>query len=402
MRFGCFISPLHPIGEDLNLLYRRDLEFVELVDSLNYEELWIGEHHSAGWGTIPSPEIFIAAAAERTRRIKFATGVTALPYHHPFMIAERALQLDHMTRGRFILGCGAGSVISDMHMFGIAPESTRERTAQALETVVDLLAGRTVTRDEGWFRLVDARLQLDPFTPGGPEVTVASAATPFGVRLAGRLGVSVLSHAAPPWGAVRSGHTLGIERLADQWRHHEEAAAETGRQVSRDDWRLVVPVHVAPTREEALDDIRDGWLRQRNELWIDTFGIPMSRNPMSGAKAFEATVAANGIIAGDVEDVVTAIDKLQEITGGFGTLLISCQDWAPRPAQARSLDLFARFVVPRFRGTADRLRASNDWAAANRVVMQEAGFAARTKAMAEHTPDAPASPAAVATGPSGE
>ncbi|MFJ2779767.1 MULTISPECIES: LLM class flavin-dependent oxidoreductase [unclassified Kitasatospora] len=384
MRFGCFISPLHPIGEDPTLLYQRDLEFAQVVDSLNYEELWIGEHHSAGWGTIPAPELLIAAAAERTRRIKFATGVTALPYHHPFLVAERAMHLDHMTRGRFILGGGAGSVISDMHMFGIAPEDTRERTAQAMETIVALLAGETVTRDEGWFRLVDARLQLGPFSPGGPEVTVASAATPFGVQLAGRLGISVLSHAAPPWGAVRAGHSLGIERLADQWRHHEEAAAEAGRQVSRDDWRLVIPVHVARTREEALEDIREGWLRQRDELWIDTIGLPMSRNPQSGAKAFEATVAANGIIVGDVEDVVGAITKLQEVTGGFGTLLISCQDWAPWPAQLLSVDLFARFVVPRFRGTTDRLRASNAWAAANRTAMQEAGFAARNKAMAEH------------------
>ncbi len=148
-----------------------------------------------------------------------------------------------------------------------------------------------------------------------------------------------------------------------------------------------MPVHVAPTSQEALEDIREGWLRQRNELWIDTFGIPMSRNPQSGTKAFEATVAANGIIAGDVEHVVGAITKLQEVTGGFGTLLISCQDWAPRAAQLRSLDLFARFVVPRFRGTTDRLRASNAWAAANRTAMQEAGFAARTRAMAEHGED---------------
>jgi limonene 1,2-monooxygenase len=384
VRFGCFMSPLHPVGSDPNLLLRRDLDLATLVDDLNYDELWIGEHHSAGWGTIVVPELFLATAAERTRRIKLATGVMGLPYHHPFMVAERAVMLDHLTRGRFILGVGAGSVVSDMHMLGVRSVDSRRRTAESLETVTELLRGEVVSRTSDWYTLVDGRLQLRPFTPGGPEVTVASAATPFGMQLAGRLGTSVLSHAGPPWGVVRPGRGVGPEKLADQWQHLERAAEEAGHPApDRRMWRLVLPMHIADTRQQALDDVIDGWLRQRADLWAETMGMPLSGSGISARRAFEATVDGGGMIVGDVDDAVQAIQKLNEICGGFGCLLVSITDWASFDRTRHSLDLFARYVVPCFTGSADSLRASQAWAAANRDEFQKAQFAGRDKAIAE-------------------
>ncbi|MGW3570864.1 LLM class flavin-dependent oxidoreductase [Streptomyces sp. NPDC000941] len=382
MRFGLFMSPLHPIGEDPNLLMRRDLGYAELADELNYDELWVGEHHSNGWATIGSPEIFLAAAAERTRRIKLATGVMALPYHHPYMAAARAAQLDQLTRGRFILGVGAGSLASDMHMLCVDPAEARRRTQESLETIVELLRGETVTRETDWFRLQDARIQHRSFEPGGFEITVSSASSPFGMRLAGRLGVNAMSHAAPPWGMVRAGHSLGMEKLAEQWGHLEAAAAEAGRTADRSTWRLTLPVHVAETREQALEDIYAGWLRQRNEYWAGTHGMPMGRSEVGARKAFEATIEAGGIIAGGVEDCMAAIHKLRDITGGFGCLLNSVTDWASPERTRKSFDLFARYVAPRFKGSTKGLQESQSWVASQAATFQERFNAARTKAMA--------------------
>ena len=100
MKFGIFLAPFHKIGENPTLAMNRDMELIEWMDYLGYDEVWIGEHHSAGWELIASPEIFIAAAAQRTRHIRLGSGVTSLPYHHPFLVAQRFVQLDHMTRGR--------------------------------------------------------------------------------------------------------------------------------------------------------------------------------------------------------------------------------------------------------------------------------------------------------------
>src|SRR5262245_14489528 len=93
--FGMFLAPFHPVRENPTLSLLRDFELIQALDHLGYDEAWIGEHHSAGYEIIASPEIFIAAAAERTRRIRFGTGVASVPYHHPLMLADRIMQLDH-------------------------------------------------------------------------------------------------------------------------------------------------------------------------------------------------------------------------------------------------------------------------------------------------------------------
>ena len=104
LSFGAFLAPHHPVGEHPMLQFRRDLDLVEQLDRLGYDEFWCGEHHSSGWEMIGSPEMFLAAAGERSKRIKLATGVISLPYHHPFNVAQRMVQLDWMTGGRAIFG----------------------------------------------------------------------------------------------------------------------------------------------------------------------------------------------------------------------------------------------------------------------------------------------------------
>ena len=88
LRSGIFLAPFHDLDENPTLAIERDMELLEHLDRLNYHEAWIGEHHSGGFEIIACPEMFIAAAAERTRHIRLGTGVVSLPYHNPF-IARR-------------------------------------------------------------------------------------------------------------------------------------------------------------------------------------------------------------------------------------------------------------------------------------------------------------------------
>lgn len=98
MKFGVFMAPFHRPGENPTLALERDLELIQWLDILGFDEAYVGEHHSAGWETIASPELFLATAAERTRHIRLGTGVISLPYHHPLMVANRMVLLDHLTR----------------------------------------------------------------------------------------------------------------------------------------------------------------------------------------------------------------------------------------------------------------------------------------------------------------
>lgn len=360
LRFGAFLSPMHPLGEDPTLQFQRDLELAQLLDDLGYDEFWLGEHHSMGWNTIGAPDLFVAAAAERTRRIKLATGVMTLPYHHPFIVASRAVHLDHLTRGRFILGVGAGSIPLDARMLGRDLAELRQIFGESLEAIVQLIKGENrVSMKTPWFTLQDATLQLAPFRPGSLEIVTASVGSGNSMSLAGRLGISAVSFGAP-----RPGHPR--PDMKKQWRYAEEAAAENGNGVDRGNWRITLPVYVGETREQAIEDVREGYDRWAFGYWGEIRGLDVSVPGVTRARALEGAIEAGSVIVGSVDDCVAAITQLLDETGGFGTLLVYAQDWASWENTKRSYDLLARYVAPHFTGSTRRLHESAAWYQDNR------------------------------------
>ena len=356
MRFGIFIAPFHPVGQNPTLALERDLELIQRLDQLGYDEAWVGEHHSAGYEIIASPEVFLAAAAERTRHIRLGTGVSSLPYHHPLMLADRMVLLDHLTRGRVMLGCGPGALPSDAFMMGIDPAEQRRMMEEALEAILRLLRDdEPVTVKTDWFTLSGARLQLRPYSPGGMEIAVAAQVSPAGPRLAGRFGLGLLS-----LGATNAG---GFDVLGNHWAVMEERAATFGATVRRSDWRLVGPMHIAETEEQARRDVRHGMAE-----WVDYFqrvaALPVA--PDSSGDVVDALNASGMAVIGTPDMAVAQIERLQKQSGGFGTYLFMAHEWADRRATLQSYELFAQYVVPRFQGQLDRAERSRDWAAANR------------------------------------
>ena len=164
LRSGIFLAPFHNLTENPTLAIERDMELLQHLDRLNYHEAWIGEHHSGGFEIIASPEMFIAAAAERTRHIRLGTGVASLPYHNPFILADRMVQLDHMTRGRAMFGVGPGALVHDAQKIGINAANQRRMMNESLDVIMRLLRGESVTQKTDWFDLVDAQLQLPCYT----------------------------------------------------------------------------------------------------------------------------------------------------------------------------------------------------------------------------------------------
>src|SRR5580692_963552 len=189
LRSGIFLAPFHNLTENPTLALERDMELLQHIDKLNYHEAWIGEHHSGGFEIIGSPEVFIAAAAERTRHIRLGTGVASLPYHNPFILADRMVQLDHMTRGRAMFGVGPGSLVHDAKKIGINPADQREMMEESFDVIVRLMKGEIVDKKTDWFNITDAQLQLRPYTRPTMELAVAAARSPSGSVLAGKYGV---------------------------------------------------------------------------------------------------------------------------------------------------------------------------------------------------------------------
>jgi limonene 1,2-monooxygenase len=375
MRFGIFLAPFHPVAQDPNLALHRDLELVEWLDKLGYDEAWIGEHHSAGYEIIASPEVFIATAAERTKRIRLGTGVSSLPYHHPLMLADRMVLLDHLTRGRTMLGVGPGALPSDAYMMGIDPVTQRPRMEESLEAMVALFAGNTVSKQTEWFTLKDARLQLRPYTQPCFEIAVAAMVSPSGPRLAGRFGLGLLSLAAT--------QTEGFNFLEHTWSIMDERAAEFGATVNRDAWRLVGPMHIAPTREQARADVAFG-LDDWYDYFVNVAALPVVPPDVESSKRIDVLTENGFAIVGTPEDAVAQLERLEKQSGGFGCFLFMANEWADREAQLRSYELFARYVAPEFRNANESTRASRDWVAENRPEQIERVGAAIMKAIADH------------------
>jgi limonene 1,2-monooxygenase len=346
LRFGIFLAPFHPAGENPTSALQRDLKLIEHLDHLGYDEAWIGEHHSAGSEIIASPEIFIAAAAERTRNIRLGTGVTSLSYHNPLWVAERMVLLDHLTRGRVMLGVGPGSLPTDSAMIGLNPTDTRELLEENLDIVMRLLRGdEPVNAQTRTHALIDARLHLRPYSDPLFDVAVAAVASPTGPRLAGRHGIGLLS----------IGATLtreGFDALAHHWTVMEERAATHGTVVDRLKWRLVGLMHIAETREQAYKDVEYG-IEQWFRYFQKVAAFPQMAVEGGDIREMIDYVNEAGIGAiGTPDDATAQVQKLVAQSGGFGAMLLLAHEWANPEATRRSYELIAQHVMPQFQGQA--------------------------------------------------
>lgn len=364
IRFGAFLAPYHPLNADPALQLRRDLDLMEHLDHLGFEEAWMGEHHSTGAEIVPAPDQFIAAAAERTERIRFGTGVVSLPYHHPLITVDRITQLDLQTRGRVIFGTGPGKIPLDAHMMGIDPARQRRMQGEALEAILPLLRGEVVNMETDWFTLRDARAQLPTYDPAGIEVVAASTISPNGSVLAGRNGLSLMSLAASS--------PAGFEALDRNWDVYRKVSAEHGHVADRSKWRLVNPMFLAESEADAERAVsrRIGAIaayvnRQTGQQpdWASTPKgvIDQWRNDTIGE--------FGQAIIGTPEAAIAQIERLVEKTGGFGTLLILHVDMADWENTKRSFELFASEVVPHFRNRNRNREASLQFAHDNRELL---------------------------------
>jgi limonene 1,2-monooxygenase len=349
LRFGIFLPPMHPTGQNPTLTLHRDLELMEHLDRLGFDEAWIGEHHSSGFETIASPEVFIAAAAARTSTIKLGTGVSSLPYHHPLMLADRILMLDHLTKGRMMFGVGPGQLASDAAMLGIDVPEQRRMMEESFDVIMALFRGEVVTAKTDWFTINEGRLQMRPYS--NFDIAVAASISPSGPKLAGRYGVGLLSVAAT--------NPAGFENLAGHWKVMEEQASEAGRTVDRSGWRMMGPMHIAESEQEARDNCRYGLERVMDYLAHVIPTPPIEATDYEG-RVREMNETGSGVV-GTPDMAIAQIQRLIDQSGGFGAYLVFGGDLADWQATLRSYELMAQYVLPHFKDQLAAPQASYDW-----------------------------------------
>ncbi len=340
LRSGIFLAPFHDLSQNPVLALERDMELVQHIDRLNYDEAWIGEHHSGGYEIISSPEVFIAAAAERTKHIRLGTGVVSLPYHNPFILADRMVQLDYQTRGRTIFGVGPGSLVHDAKKIGVDPADQRRMMNESLDVMVELMKGKTISQKTDWYTLDEARLQLPPYTRPMMEMAVAASRSPAGALAAGRHGIGMLS--------IGGTSDDALAHHKSNWQLYADTATANGHVPDRRNWRLVTLMHVAETREKARENVKYG-LDHFCDYFRDVATFPIV--PGDITDRYQYMVESGMACVGTPDDAVAFINRLLEGSGGFGVIMELAHNWADWEQTKRHYELMARYVHPHFQSS---------------------------------------------------
>jgi len=387
LRFGLFMPPYHNPRRNPTGFIEQDLTHVEELDRLGYDEVWFGEHHSGGYETIPSPEIMMAAAAQRTSRIDLCSGVVSLPYHHPLMVADRMVFLDHMTRGRIRMGVGPGALVADSQMMGMDYSQLRPRMEESLDAILELLDSTGgVYRKTDWFTLDDARLQMQSFTHPRLRISVASAFSPSGPKLAGKYGLGLLS--------IGGTSEVSVESLRNTWGIAQAEADLHGRTIDRSQWAVVGNMFVADSDEAAVEATQFGL---REFMDYRHVGTPMKMVAPGEVVPHEELVRrvnASGYgCIGVPERAIAYIQRVIDLTGGFGTFLLTAHDWGDARAMSRMFEIVADKVFPQFNGRSAPLLRSYEWTRRRKEVFSnrfDAGIAkAKTDYAAQRDTAAP-------------
>jgi alkanesulfonate monooxygenase SsuD/methylene tetrahydromethanopterin reductase-like flavin-dependent oxidoreductase (luciferase family) len=366
MKFGALLMPSHPPERSIREGQRGDLEELERLDALGFEEAWIGEHFTAAWEPCPAPDLLIAQALTRTKRIRLGPLGHLLPYHHPVELAHRAAYLDHMAGGRYQLGVGISALPTDHDLFGLDPSGGRNRrmTFEAIEIMTRLWTeGARDFQGEFWSMgeprsdFSTLAYHLDPYQKPHPPLAIAGL-TPGSDnhKLAGEKGYLPVSLGIDPDASVTAQH----------WDAVVEGATRAGRVPDRNDWRIIRDVYVAPTDTEARDLAIGGVMgRCWREFLLPIYlglglGRFLKRDPSMPDEAVDLEYLADNLwFVGSPRTVAGRIADLQARTGGFGHLLIVSYD-ATGELQAweRSLRLLMEEVRPLLDDRSDALQSA--------------------------------------------
>jgi limonene 1,2-monooxygenase len=374
LKLGLFIAPFHGLNENPTLCLERDLQLAEYAEAIGLAEVWYGEHHSGGYEIIMSPELMVAAAAQRTHRIKLGTGVISLPYHNPLTTANRIVQLDHLCRGRFLFGAGPGLLSADAHMLGIDPRASRDKMSEGIDVIQRLLRGEWVTEKTSWYDLRDAHCHLLPYNEQIP-LTVASTFSPNGGKVAAKYGAGMLCLAATT--------PDGFDTLSANWAVANEAAAKLGRTMDANTIRCATDMHIAETRDQAIAQVRKGF-----EITRRYFLNQIAPGASTGLEvSLEELIERGEVVVGTPDDAVAQIRRLEQKVPDFGTLLLFDKNWADTEHKKRSLELLMRYVLPEINNDNASRKKSFDWQSMHAAeyfnTMQEATQLAFAKHAAE-------------------
>jgi alkanesulfonate monooxygenase SsuD/methylene tetrahydromethanopterin reductase-like flavin-dependent oxidoreductase (luciferase family) len=353
MKLGLFMMPVHPPEKDRTQCFEEDLELIVRADELGYTEAWIGQHHSVAWEPIPSNDVFIANALPRTKNIRFGTGVSLVPHHHPVNIAVRLAFLDHLSRGRLYCGFGQSGIRTDLSLFDLPtdPQTLGLMTVEGIDMVLKLWQTEAPFDFKGDFW----RIRIDE---QNPEIASGVILKPYQkphppLAMSIVKGQSMASRMAGQRGYIPiSTNLVPSSTLTQHWQTYCAGAKEAGRPApDRAIWRVARNIFVGESTEAALAHALDGAFARSFDYLIKLMGPGrlgnLKEDPDMPDEAVTPEYAVRKLaIVGDVDECIRRLQEVWHETGGFGTLLMIAHDWDDKAKWIRSMELLINEVAP--------------------------------------------------------
>ena len=357
MKFSFFSMPLHLPNESPSLAFKRDIELIKLADDLGYDGFFVGEHHSAAWENIPSPELILSKASASALRIQLGSSLVSLPFHHPFNVAERFAFLDQLTEGRAVLGVGPCSLPPDVKLYNIPSQDLNPMMRESMKIIDLLLTSEEPINFKGkYWDIKNMFLQLKSYQQPRLPFATASVGSERSLEFASMYDMQL-------WSLSNENTPPNSIHWSKQWKKIEEISNRIGTNPIKDDWRLVTYVHLAETTKQAWDEVEKAIERDIHEYFYviggaESWLLDKDQNPYS-LTAKEIVKQRNWIV-GTPEEAIKKINELNDKADGLGGLMLTTHEWTNKHSINNSLELFARYVMPEFKGHTKSLKKAWD------------------------------------------
>jgi alkanesulfonate monooxygenase SsuD/methylene tetrahydromethanopterin reductase-like flavin-dependent oxidoreductase (luciferase family) len=361
MKLAIWSTSAKSEGSTYQELFRRKLDEVELAERIGIDAIWFLEHHLIPTSPTPSPNLLIAAASQRTQRIRFANMVNILPFRNPLLVAEEAAMLDNLTDGRLDMGLGRGLRPPEFEAFGVDQQQSREMFLEAFEIVRRVWADENFEhRGKYWTVRKDAPLS-PPLVQRPHPPFLVSAQSEESLRWAARHDI--------PFAQIDS---MIDQAERDQALYREVQVAHGHAPAPR--LYLMREIYVADSNEQARAEA-EPYLLQYWELWNrytqftrggqlpDSYDFWRRQAPMLHAMSLDEIVANDMVILGSPETVANTILRLAGQLDLMGLAMIFKLGAMPYDTVERSMTLFGDEVMPRIRRVLDRDGAADRAAA---------------------------------------
>jgi alkanesulfonate monooxygenase SsuD/methylene tetrahydromethanopterin reductase-like flavin-dependent oxidoreductase (luciferase family) len=356
MKLGMFMMPLHPPGRPAWQTLAEDREAILLADRLGFCEAFVGEHITDLAENVTSCLMFLASVAHDTKAIVLGSGTLNMPNSHPAAIAAQVAMLDHILRGRFIMGISPGGLMSDAEVFGNYKKDRNEIFLEAINMVLAIWAGAAPYDLEGkHFKVTTAQTMIPEIGQGTIIKPYQSPHPPIVVTAVAPHSKGVTAAAERGWQPI-SANFLLPEWVATHWPRYAEGRRNAGATAKPEEWRVAKSIFVA---DDAATAERYGrgpegpyhfYFKQLVRKLVG-FGGRSNLFKLDQSEPDETItpdyVTKRLVIAGTVDSVVDQLLAFRATVGDFGTLLYACHDWVDPALGKRSMQLMAEQVMPR-------------------------------------------------------